>query len=196
MYVGNQKIHLNPGQFVFGRLSAGEELGMSNSTVRNWMMSLKQDSYLDIKSTNKYSVVSIKNWEEYQKQDSKKDSRIKTEKKQNNTNKNDKNEKNKKEALSVLEKYNQIRGTAYKSVNGWFGNYCKYRTTYSVEEIIKAIENTYKFKWWNETVTPTILFRTKNRGGECDNIDFLLNSRPDRSPSDYQLDLVRIQNDN
>lgn len=91
--VGFKTVKLLRGQFVFGRLSASEELGISPSTTRNWMSLLKQDSYLDIKTTNKFSVVTINNWNEYQDLDSSLDSKIKTNKKQNNTNNNDKNEK-------------------------------------------------------------------------------------------------------
>lgn len=92
--VGLQTVKLECGQFIFGRLLAGEELGMSPSTVRNWMSVLKQDSYLDIKTTNKFSVVSITKWKEYQSLDSNLDSRVKTNEKQNNTDNNVKNDKN------------------------------------------------------------------------------------------------------
>lgn len=88
VYVGMQKVLLNPGDFVFGRDSAASELQMSPSTVRNWMKVLEKDSYLDRKVTSKYSVVSIKNWIQYQVLDSKKDSRITADKQQSNTNNN------------------------------------------------------------------------------------------------------------
>lgn len=88
MYLGQQKICLQPGEFVFGRDSASNELQMSASTIRNWMVQLKKDSYVDIKTTNKYSVVTILNWNEYQEKDSRKDSRKTAEKQQNNTNNN------------------------------------------------------------------------------------------------------------
>ena len=91
IFIGLQKVHLMPGQFIFGRESAGEFLDMSPSTVRNWMDILQEDSKIDIKPTNKYSVISINNWEEYQTNDIKLDNKITTDKQQNNTDKNDKN---------------------------------------------------------------------------------------------------------
>lgn len=93
VFVGIHKVHLMPGQFVFGRESASESLGISPSTVRNWINILQQDSRIDIKPTNKYSVISVLNWNDYQSMDNKKDNRITTEKQQNNTDKKDKNVK-------------------------------------------------------------------------------------------------------
>lgn len=64
--VGKQMVHLRPGQFIFGRLSSSEELNMKPSTVRNWIMYLQKEGYLDSKATNKYSVITVLNWEVYQ----------------------------------------------------------------------------------------------------------------------------------
>lgn len=66
IYIGRQKIKLLPGQFIYGRLVAAEELKLSASTVRNWMHVLQQDKYLDIKTTNKYSIITILKWSDYQ----------------------------------------------------------------------------------------------------------------------------------
>lgn len=92
-FVGMQKVELLEGQFIFGRKKASEELHMSPTTVVNWMRTLKQDSYLDIKTTNKYSVITIKKWNEFQKMDNKLYNRKTTERQQKDTYKNDKNDK-------------------------------------------------------------------------------------------------------
>lgn len=92
IYLNLQKIHLQRGQFVFGRESASKQLGMSPSTVRNWIRLLKKDSYIDITATNKYSIITVLNYGQYQKEDIRKDNRITTEKQQNNTNNNDNND--------------------------------------------------------------------------------------------------------
>jgi hypothetical protein len=65
-YLGQQPISLINGQFVFGREIASQELKMSASTVRNWIRILKKDSYITIKSTNKYSIITICKWNIYQ----------------------------------------------------------------------------------------------------------------------------------
>jgi hypothetical protein len=97
--VGLQKIELQPGQFITGRFSAAEELNMNPSTVWKYLKVLENNQSLDIKSNNKFSVVTIVNWEFYQAEkfssDNKNDSKMTTKKQQKDTNKNDKNVKNK-----------------------------------------------------------------------------------------------------
>ncbi len=93
-YVGRTLVRLQPGQFVFGRKVAAGELRMKQSTVWDWISQLKSDSYIDIKPQSKYSVISVKNWSEYQGNDSKSDNKATTDQQQTDTNKNDKNVKN------------------------------------------------------------------------------------------------------
>ena len=63
---GNQKIHLLPGQFIFGRKQASMDLNMSEQSIRTNIDSLRRMKNLTIKSTNKYSIVTICNWSTYQ----------------------------------------------------------------------------------------------------------------------------------
>lgn len=71
--VGKRLIHLERGQFIYGRRKASEELNMKESTVRDYMQLLKNLRNLDIKSDNKFSVVTIVNWDLYQIQERKSD---------------------------------------------------------------------------------------------------------------------------
>lgn len=64
--VGKQKVQLEPGQFVFGRFKAGEELDMAPTTVRDYMKWLVDNGSIDIKSANKFSLVTVVNWRVYQ----------------------------------------------------------------------------------------------------------------------------------
>lgn len=64
--VGFQEIILEPGQFVFGRKKAAKELKMSEQSVRTIVLNLKNHEKLTIKTTSKYSVITIVNWELYQ----------------------------------------------------------------------------------------------------------------------------------
>lgn len=64
--VGKQLVHLKPGQFVFGRRVASEELRMKPSTVWDCMKLLEKMQNINIKSNNKFSVVTIEKWGEYQ----------------------------------------------------------------------------------------------------------------------------------
>jgi len=66
--VGTHKTQLKllPGQFLFGRLSAAQDLGMKPSSVRNRMAKLKNLGNLDIKEDSHGSIVTIVNWQVYQ----------------------------------------------------------------------------------------------------------------------------------
>lgn len=73
--IGKQTVHLKQGEFVTGRFDITE---MYNSglkakdkvkgekTVFRWLETLEKGGYLTIKKTNKFSIVSIDNWELYQ----------------------------------------------------------------------------------------------------------------------------------
>ena len=64
--VGMQEIHLEPGQFVFGRKVASEESGLSERTIRTCVEKLKNMRKLTIKTTNKFSIITVVNWGRYQ----------------------------------------------------------------------------------------------------------------------------------
>lgn len=109
--VGRRVVHLQKGQFVFGRKRASEELRLKESTVRDYVKLLGKLGTIDIKSDNKFSVITVVNWAIYQNDeeisDSKNDKKSTTNQhqmdnkstsnqQQINTNKNVKNEKNDK----------------------------------------------------------------------------------------------------
>ena len=64
--VGFREISLIPGQFIFGRRMAAEELCMSERKVRTCLNSLKATSKVTIKTTNRYSIITVINWASYQ----------------------------------------------------------------------------------------------------------------------------------
>lgn len=67
-FVGKQPVKLLPGEFVTGRNKAGAELCMPPSTLWGYLKLLEESENIFIKSNNKFSVVTIKNWEIYQSQ--------------------------------------------------------------------------------------------------------------------------------
>ena len=73
--VGLTKVYLEPGQFVFGRKAAAEELGVSPSTLYDCLQRLVADNKLDIKSDNKKSVITVVNWVLYQSESTQSDSK-------------------------------------------------------------------------------------------------------------------------
>lgn len=109
--IGRQLVPLEPGQFPTGRYKAGYELGMNPSTAWNYLLLLKKSGNIDIKSHNKYSVVTVVNWAVYQgegeelpQQTSQQiDSKLTTNSQQIDTNKNVKNVKNEYNPLTPFE---------------------------------------------------------------------------------------------
>lgn len=108
VYLGMEKIHINSGEFIFGRDSASKDLKIKPSTIRNWIELLKKDSYINTKTTNKYTVITIQNWIMYQEKGHEKgqqiDNRLTTDCQRIDTNKNDKNVKNDKNDDYIEEK--------------------------------------------------------------------------------------------
>ena len=102
--VGYQEVELQEGQFIFGRKNASEELNMSEQNIRTVLKNLEKSKNLTIKTTNKFSVITILNWELYQGNGNVTNQQTNKELTNNSpaTNhkqecKNDKNEKNKNE---------------------------------------------------------------------------------------------------
>jgi len=60
--IGRQFVELQPGEFIFGRKKASEETKLSIQEIRTCLKKSKKAGNLTIKSTNKFSVVTILNW--------------------------------------------------------------------------------------------------------------------------------------
>lgn len=58
--------HIKPGQVVCGRKQLAEALGLSESTIRTAIKHLILTNEITIKSTNKFSIITIENWGKYQ----------------------------------------------------------------------------------------------------------------------------------
>ena len=61
--------HIKPGQVVCGRKQLAKDLGLSESTIRTALKHLKSTNEITIKSTNKFSIITIENWGKYQLND-------------------------------------------------------------------------------------------------------------------------------
>ena len=67
--LGYQQIKLSPGDFIFGREKAAKELGMSEQNIKTCIATLKKLKNITTKPTNKFTVISIVNWNSYQHRD-------------------------------------------------------------------------------------------------------------------------------
>lgn len=126
--VGLQMVNLKPGQFIFGRLIAAEQLEMPASTVWRNMKTLEAEGMLKIESNNKFSVVTIENWAFYQTDESNKPKKRKTSSKSTDTDKNVKNDKYiVPPTIEMVEQYcleqklpiNPQKFMDYYESNGW-----------------------------------------------------------------------------
>jgi DNA-binding transcriptional regulator YhcF (GntR family) len=63
-------VPLKPGQTIIGRKALAEQLGISEQCVRTALNRLKSTNEITIKSTNKFSVVTVENWAMYQSDES------------------------------------------------------------------------------------------------------------------------------
>jgi hypothetical protein len=88
--LGRESVLLKRGQFIFGRKKTAEKLKMPESTVWDFMRLLRVNESIDIASTSKYSIITIKNWDHYQGSST---GLSTTNGQQMDTNKNEKNDK-------------------------------------------------------------------------------------------------------
>lgn len=97
--VGRQIVKLQPGEFVTGRYALAESYnkGMKKAekvnerTLWRWLKNLEEGNFLTIKSTTKYSVISINNWNLYQRNDHQMSNKCPTNVQQVSTNNNGNN---------------------------------------------------------------------------------------------------------
>lgn len=65
---GETTVKILPGQFLFGRFKAEEELNIDGSTIYKWMQKFASPEFdmISIESNNQYSIVTVNNWGRYQ----------------------------------------------------------------------------------------------------------------------------------
>ncbi|EGN3549591.1 hypothetical protein IHV91_001533 [Listeria monocytogenes] len=108
IFLGQQIVKLNPGQFVIGRekLEEAMNIGLKNKrTALTWwrrLQKLEKAQMLNIKSYNKFSIVTIENWglyqggdiENEQQNEQQTNNKRTTDEQQTNTNNKDNKDKN------------------------------------------------------------------------------------------------------
>lgn len=120
-------VFVKRGQFLFGRHKAEESLGIDGSTIYKWMQKFEGTmDMIKIESNNKYSIVTILNFNEFQSQENvevaaeeqQRNNSVTTEEQQRNTYKNAKNVKNDK---NISERANDF----YSDLTPFVGTYGK-----------------------------------------------------------------------
>jgi hypothetical protein len=96
-HFGKDDIDVLPGQFVTGRFEISAALGEKPSTIYKRLNALSNTGFLNIKSNNKNSLITVINWNLYQAAEKESsttgNNKVTTKEQQSSTNKNDKNDK-------------------------------------------------------------------------------------------------------
>lgn len=158
-----KEIWLNSGEFVTGRDAITFEMNkgvkrehqVNSGSVWRWLKRFEKEGMLNIKSTTKYSVISINNWDDYQASEHQVNIKRTTSEQQVHTNKNEKNEKNEKnvvvveEQQSVFQLYQSIFGMLNSVTTQNLEYWCNDLSTELVSEALKisAKSNARNFKY-------------------------------------------------
>lgn len=62
-YLGHE---IKPGQAIIGRKKLAQELGFSEQQIRTALKKLESTGEISLKSTNKFTIATVENWEFYQ----------------------------------------------------------------------------------------------------------------------------------
>lgn len=113
----NEEIEIKRGQFISGRSVIATDLKQNPNTTYKRLKLLEKLSYLDVKSNNKFSLITCINYELYQNPDNYKyqlnNSQITTKYQPDNTNNNDNNNNN---HVCVSNIYNTPNSIEYSDV--------------------------------------------------------------------------------
>lgn len=148
--VGNQMVKLKPGQFVTGRTALAKEFneGMKPSlqvkelTLFRYLNCLEVVEMLNIKKTNKYSIVTITKWEQYQQNEQQMNNKRTTDEQQmiTNNNVNNVNNVNKENIYSIFEHWNKQKIKVHRELTQVRKSAINARLeNHSLEELKKAI---------------------------------------------------------
>ncbi len=189
--VGRIEEYLQPGQFVTGRQAAAQELKLPQSTTWDYLKLLERNETIHIKSNNKYSVISVINWAEYQHEQEVTDNKRTTDGQQMDTNKNGNNGDNKIPYAAIVEILNKEAGTKYRSTTKKTRDLIKARWNEDFREadfttVIK--KKTIKWKGNPEYeiyLRPETLFGPKFEG-------YLNEPWPKKEPGNYVPDYKRL----
>jgi len=146
-----KEITIKRGEFITGLNKLSEETGISIQSIRTALTILKSTNTITIKSTNKFSIIQIVNYDQYQSEEEKLTSKLtskvtnnqQTTNKQLTTNKNDKNDKNEKNIYILEREYTSINYLIKIPQEDLYEFYSIYQA--SKEEIIRKAEQLYNY---------------------------------------------------
>ena len=165
--VGIQPVSIQPGQFITGRFKAGEELGMNPNTFWKRIKVLEKLSMVELKSNNKYTLVSVINWASYQVPETDGNNKGTTKEQQSNT--NNKGNKGKELYTQVIDHLNLKAGTGYKPTTKATQRAIDARVNegFTAEDMMRVIDikaDDWKGTEFEKYLRPETLFGSKFEG--------------------------------
>ena len=70
---GFHDIDINPGELIFGRFKAEEDLNIDGSTIYKHIKKLEDSKNIELKSNNHFTIITVCNWETYQENENEKE---------------------------------------------------------------------------------------------------------------------------
>ena len=168
---GQTEVKVGPGQFLYGRETAARELGMKESTVRDRMQKLQDVGCIAIQPDTQYSLVTIRNWDQYQtgKVETRQatDTHPTTKRQANDTNKNEKNEE--KNTTAMRRQAEEIYETYPKKVdrNNTIKSICKLLESGVTADALLAAVAGYKADLERKGTTQDYWIHSKNFFGKA-----------------------------
>jgi len=135
---------------------------------------LKNLGNLKLQPTNKFTVITVLNWDKYQSNETQLKLKRNSTETPVLTNKNNKNYKiniNNKQYIEFVNFWNFVFKREYKPIEALLPNFNYWVKIYSLDEIKKAIEVAHTDKFWADKMKPVILLRRKNPQGEA--VDYI-----------------------
>ena len=142
--VGDSIVKVKPGQLVTGRKAISSATNLTEQNVRTALVKLETLSILTIKATNKYSIISIANWDKYQQANQQVTSKQPASNQQVTTNNNDNNDNNdnNKGKRTVFSK------PSIDDVISYFGEYAVSKGCFISRDEPDKFYNFYESKNW------------------------------------------------
>jgi len=181
-----ERIILKPGQLTCGAKQLSLWTSVSRSSVSRILKCFENENQIEIQTSNRFSLITIKNWETYQTNEKQNENQMRTkwEADENpvSTPKEDKNLRI-KELNNIYMSFKEKINNKSKLTNS-AKNKIKVRLkTYSEDELLTAIANFSKDTWWMEHNAQrgvAWFFHTDDR------IDQFLNIKPRPGTQGYE----------
>jgi hypothetical protein len=162
-------------EFTTGRFQIEKATGIKAMSSYKTLKKLEKRKMVTLNSNNKYTIIHICKYKEYQeKVTQESNNNVTTREQQRNTkqelrieNKNNTDNQTTKEAKELVEYYNQLSGKKLTSYLSLLENLKYWRSIYSMLDIKEAFKNFLDDDYWKDKATLEILLRRRNPQGEA-----------------------------